>query len=135
MNWLDITLLIVFVLVTGFSTWELIRTWDYGYHIEICAPFIVAIILAMWLFVFDWKSGVTVGTLTSIDQNFFGTTALYIKTSETAQEKYCIEDENVAEQAKSLVGEKVVITYGKRVGLYSTAACRQSPVETIKKEE
>lgn len=80
----------------------------------------------------DRGSGNTVGTITSVDKNFFGTTAVYIKTSETEQEKYCIEfDEKLESKAKELIDKKVKISYGERVGLYSTGKCSQAPIEKI----
>lgn len=80
----------------------------------------------------DRGSGNTVGTITSVDKNFFGTTAVYIKTSETEQEKYCIEfDEKLERKAKELIDKKVKISYGERVGLYSTGKCSQAPIEKI----
>lgn len=81
--------------------------------------------------VVDRGSGVTMGEITSVDKNYFGTTAVYIKTSETEQEKYCIEDDFVAAQAKEYIGKKVKISYGERVGIYSTGKCSQAPVTYI----
>jgi hypothetical protein len=85
--------------------------------------------------IIDKGSGSTIGTITSIDKNFFGTTALYIKTSETSQEKYCIENSDIVEQATLLIGEKVKISYGERVGLYSTGKCSYAPIDSIEKIE
>lgn len=81
--------------------------------------------------VLDKGSGSTIGEITSIDRNFFGTTALYVKTSENSQEQYCIENEDVVNTAKELIGKKVKISYGERVGLYSTGRCSQAPIEKI----
>jgi len=82
--------------------------------------------------VLDKGSGSTIGTITSVDKNFFGTTALYIKTSETAQEKYCIEfDEELEDTAKEFIGQEVKVSYGERVGIYSTGKCNQAPIESI----
>ena len=92
--------------------------------------FAVIIFLGAFLVV-DKGSGASIGEITSVDKNFFGTTALYVKTSETEQEEYCIEDEEVAKQAAELIGKKVKISYGERVGLYSTGDCGQAPVEKI----
>ena len=103
---------------------------------------IIGGIFIMWLalcgFIFfvsfvniDKKSGSTVGTITSVDKNFFGTTALYIKTTETSEEQYCIEDEKLVEVAKENIGKKVRINYGTRVGIYSTGACEDAPVDAI----
>lgn len=90
-----------------------------------------AFITGFSFLVLDKGSGSTIGEITSIDKNFFGTTALYIKTSETTQEEYCIESEEVVEQAKELIGKKVKVSYGERVGIYSTGRCNQAPIEKI----
>ena len=98
--------------------------------------FIPLFLILLPFFVLDRASGATIGTITSVDQNFFGTTALYIKTSETTQEKYCIEfDEDLINKSRELIGQRVKITYGKRVGLYSTTYCKQAPIETIERVE
>ena len=85
----------------------------------------------MGFIVLDRGSGATIGEITSVDKNFFGTTAVYIKTSETEQEEYCIENNEVADQAKELIGKKVKVSYGERVGIYSTGRCSQAPIEKI----
>lgn len=72
-----------------------------------------------------------IGIITSVDKNFFGTTALYIKTTETTEEQYCIEDNKLAEVAKENIGKKVRVNYGTRVGIYSTGACDNAPVDII----
>ena len=97
----------------------------------LCISFVGALIFAAPILVLDRGSGATVGEVTSVDKNFYGTTALYIKTSETEQEKYCIENETLAAQAPDYIGKKVKITYGERVGIYSVAKCSQAPVDTI----
>ena len=99
------------------------------------AGFLAIFLLFVPFLALDKSSGVTIGTITSVDKNFFGTTAIYIKTSETEQEKYCAEDEEVIEMAKELIGSKVKISYGTRVGLYSLKQCREAPVEKIEKME
>ena len=106
---------------------------DYEFIIEV---FITWLIIFCFVFTIsfvniDKKSGATVGTITSVDKNFFGTTALYIKTTETAEEQYCIEDNKLSEIAKENIGKKVRINYGTRVGIYSTGACDNAPVDTI----
>ncbi|MBR6641737.1 MAG: hypothetical protein IKL08_06055 [Clostridia bacterium] len=88
-------------------------------------------LIAIAFIVIDKGSGASIGEITSVDKNFFGTTALYVKTSETEQEEYCIEDEEVAKQAAELIGKKVKISYGERVGVYSTGRCSQAPVDKI----
>lgn len=139
MNWLDILLIIINIVlvVVGFA----ITVWSIKEdEIEIAIGYwscwiIVAIFILLLPFVvIDKASGSTVGTISSVDKNFFGTTALYIKTSETSEEEYCIEfNEELENKAKELIGEKVKITYGKRVGFYSTGKCNQSPVESIER--
>ena len=79
----------------------------------------------------DKGAGSTMGEITSVDKSFWGNTKIFVKTSETEQEEYCAEDIEVAEQAKELIGKKVKISYGERVGIYSTGKCGQAPVETI----
>lgn len=86
--------------------------------------------------VLDRASGSTIGIITSVDKNFFGTTALYIKTTETTEEKYCIEfNDELEKEAKELIGKKVKITYGTRIGFYSTGKCSEAPVDTIEEIE
>lgn len=93
---------------------------------------IIASLFTLPFLVIDKASGATVGKITSVDKNFFGTTAVYIKTSETEQEKYCIEfNEELENKAKELIGKNVKISYGTRVGLYSTGKCSQAPIEKI----
>ncbi len=136
MNFLDIILIIVIaiILIGGFTLMILaVKDCEVGVGIGI---FITALVLAgittLPFLVIDKASGGTMGTITSIDKNFFGTTALYIKTTETNEEEYCIEfDTELENKAKELIGKKVKITYGKRVGLYSTGQCSQAPVESI----
>lgn len=92
---------------------------------------LVAAILAAPFIVLDKSSGVTIGKITSVDKNFWGTTAIYIKTSETEQEKYCAESENVINKAKEYIGKDVKITYGTRVGFYHLDECHSAPIDTI----
>lgn len=141
MNWLDILLIIINVLLILFGIITIVLAvveddWYTDWSI-ITIPFWVLYISLGWLLwmpfiVIDKSSGNTIGTITSVDKNFFGTTAVYIKTTETNEEKYCIEfDKELEEQATELIGEKVKISYGKRVGLYSTGKCSQAPIESI----
>ena len=106
---------------------------DYEFIIEV---FITWLIIFCFVFTIsfvniDKKSGSTVGNITSVDKNFFGTTALYIKTTETTEEQYCIEDNKLADIAKENIGKKVRISYGTRVGIYSTGACDNAPIDII----
>ena len=136
MNFLDIIIVIVLILLTlGALILQFIAVSDKEYGM-------IGGIFVMWLvicgFIFrvsfvsiDKKSGSTVGTITSVDKNFFGTTALYIKTTETTEEQYCIEDNKLAEVAKENIGKKVRVNYGTRVGIYSTGACNTAPIDII----
>ena len=136
MNGLDIFLIILIVLsIIGRIVLLVLSIVDD----EIVAGiglFIVLLILAGFLLlpfiVIDKGSCSTIGKITSVDKNFFGTTAVYIKTSETEQEKYCIEfNEKLENKAKELIGKNVKISYGTRVGLYSTGKCSQAPINKI----
>jgi hypothetical protein len=148
MNWLDIFLIIlnVILFIVGIITIivAIIKrndSWSEATAISIIywTCYLVLIPLSLILLPFavlDRASGVTIGTITSVNQNFFGTTALYIKTSEVTQEKYCIEfDEDLINKSRELIGQRVKITYGKRVGLYSTTYCKQAPIEAIERVE
>lgn len=136
MNWLDILLIIlILICLIGGIILLVLSIIDDETQVGIMLLFFALIgsgFLCLPFMVLDKASGSTIGTITSVDKNFFGTTALYIKTSETEQEEYCIEfDKKLEKQAKELIGEKVKISYGKRVGLYSTGKCSQAPIEKI----
>ena len=139
MNWLDILIIIInIILVVVGVAITVCSIKEYGIGIAICTWFIWIMVAFFTIFlpfvVVDMASGSTSGTISSVDKNFFGTTALYIKVSETSEEEYCIEfNEELENKAKELIGEKVKITYGKRVGFYSTGKCHQSPVESIER--
>ena len=137
MNFLDIIIIIAILIpaTVGALVCQItsIIEKDYEFIIEV---FITWLLIFGFVFTvsfvsIDKKSGSTVGTITSVDKNFFGTTALYIKTTETTEEQYCIEDNKLAEIAKENIGKKVRINYGTRVGIYSTGACDNAPVDTI----
>lgn len=135
MNFLDILTIIVMAIILLFGIMALI----YGFA-EDDAPFgcicfgIAAVIFGALLPIFiviDRSSGSTIGVITSVDKNFFGTTAVYVKTSETTQEKYCVEDDDVAEKAMQLIGKEVKVEYGTRVGIYSITKCNEAPIDKI----
>lgn len=136
MNGLDVFLIIciLIVVIGGLTLFTLSIKYDgiddttsIIFVFTICA----AVVLCAPFIIIDKGSGSTIGEVTSIDKNFFGTTAVYIKTSEITQEKYCVEDSKVAEQAKELIGKKVKISYGERVGIYSTSKCDEAPIDHI----
>lgn len=136
MNFIDIILIILMLFfVIGGIVFFVMGAMDDEIEAGIVgflvALFFVGLCISPFL-VIDKGSGNTVGIITSVDKNFFGTTAVYIKTSETEQEKYCIEfDEKLESKAKELIDKKVKISYGERVGLYSTGKCSQAPIEKI----
>lgn len=137
MNFLDVILIIlVLIIIIGglaISIYAAIdEEWSFSFGAIITGVILIIVLTAGFgVIVIDKSSGSTVGEITSVDKNFFGTTAVYIKTSANAQEKYCVEDNELAEKAKELIGKKVKVSYGKRVGIYSTAKCDQAPLETI----
>lgn len=97
--------------------------------------FIGAILCLAPITVIDKGAGMTIGTITSVDKNFWGSTAIYIKTSETEQEKYCAEDEDIIKFAEKMIGQRVRIGYGERVGIYPLSKCDQAPIIHIEKWE
>ena len=135
MNWLDIILIILVIITLVGGIVISILAWvdgeiGLGFGMLFMAIFISSM-FALPFIVLDNEAGSTIGTITSVDKNFFGTTAVYVKTSETTQEKLCIEDKELSEQAKSLIGKEVKVSYGTRVGLYSKGKCSQAPIEKI----
>lgn len=136
MNWLDIILIIVMaiVLVGGIVLLAIgiaEKEVGTGFAMLGLAIFICGLIsLPFW--VIDKKAGQTVGTITSVDKNFFGTTAVYIKINESKEEKYCVEADNLEDLANKYIGKQVSVKYGKRIGLFSTGKCGEAPLESIK---
>lgn len=142
MNWLDILLIMlnIILFVIGITTIVVAivkrnDSWSDADVIAViywvCYLFVIVITIATFV-VLDKASGSTVGIITSVDKNFFGTTAVYVKTSEITQEKYCIEfDDELENKAKELIGKNVKIEYGTRVGLYLTGKCSQAPISKI----
>lgn len=96
----------------------------------IFALFIQACLVLPFL-ALDKSSGSTIGKITSVDKNYFGTTAIYLKVNETKEEEYCAEDEEIIELAKKYIGKEVKVSYGTRVGLYHLNQCREAPIEKI----
>ena len=142
MNWLDIIFIILFVISIIVGIVLLIIAVQDDEIASGIACLIGAILIGGLFFivfpflVIDKASGITVGTITSVDKNYFGTTAVYIKTIENKEEKYCIEfNEELENLANEYLGNKVKISYGKRVGFYSLSKCHQAPLETIELQE
>lgn len=141
MNFIDILLIILLVIVLiGGLVLTILAFIDEAYDVSVyivCGQLICILIISSAFVVLDRGSGSTIGEITSVDKNFFGTTAIFIKTSENDQEEYCIENEKVVERAKEMIGKRVKVSYGERVGLYSTSKCNQAPIDKIEiiKEE
>ena len=137
MNFLDIIIIVAILIPATVGALvcqiESIIEKDYEFIIEVFVTWLLifGFVFTVSFVNIDKKSGSTVGTITSVDKNFFGTTALYIKTTETTEEQYCIEDNKLSEIAKENIGKKVRINYGSRVGIYSTGSCDNAPVDTI----
>lgn len=136
MNWLDIILIIVILItfIAGIGLFTIgIKEEEIGTAIGILITAIVACLFigGLAFFKLDKRSGNTIGTIVSVDKNFFGTTAVYIKVTENNQEEYCVENDKIANIAAENIGNKVKISYGKRVGLYSTGACEDAPIDDI----
>ena len=130
-----IVLIIAWIVLTIFGFVEDIETgfislFEVGLIVIIVDYFILSPFVAL-----DKASGSTVGTITAVDKTFWGTTKLYIKTTENNEDTYCIEDETIVNQAKELIGEKVQLYYDERVGLYHLNQCTSSPVEKIEKKD
>ena len=135
MNWLDIIITIIIAII-ALGAMGLTLTAIQEHEVEkIGGVFITWIILTgicmLPFLTIDKAAGATIGTITAVDRNFFGTTAVFIKTSETEQEEYCIENDEIKKVAVNSIGKKVKVKYGTRVGLYSTGACSEAPVIKI----
>lgn len=137
MNWLDVLLIIVLCVISmGAIIIQIIAIKDEEKGV-------IGGVFCVWLMLFliimgtaffraDLKSGSTIGTITSVDRNFFGQSySIYIKTTETTEEKYCTESDEITWKARDLIGKKVKITYGTRVGLYSTGQCDDAPIDIL----
>lgn len=136
MNWLDVVIAIIMaiVIIGGFILFTIGAKEDEiggGFIALLITLGIAGLIGFLSWFSLDYKSGSTVGEITSVDKNLFGTTAVFIKTTANQEEKYCIESDELAKQASELVGKKVKINYGKRIGFYSTGACNNAPIDEI----
>lgn len=128
---LAIIVLIIGIVITVVGFIEDIETGICALIGSMVVVFIVDLVILSPIFVLDKSSGMTIGTITSVDKNYWGSTAIYIKTSETEQEKYCAENEDIIEFAKKNIGKKVRIGYGTRVGFYKLSQCDQAPIEHI----
>lgn len=134
MNFLDIIIIIaiiITIIITVLSAVEVKNGADESLIFVLVGIIAILSFIGCFFLVIDKGAGSTIGEITSVDKNFFGTTAVYVKTSETSQETYCIEDEEIVNKAQESIGKRVRIYYGERVGLYSTGKCSQAPISKI----
>ena len=136
MNFLDILMIILAIgSVIGAIVAIVCSVKDHGFSVGLLNTLVIiffsGVLVISYFLVIDKGSGSTIGTITSVDKNFFGTTSVYVKTSENSQEQYCIENEDIVNLAKKMIGKEVKISYGERVGLYSTNMCHSAPIENI----
>lgn len=142
MNFLDIILItinggiIIFGIISIIFAIKTKNDWYSDWTMICCIVWFMYLFIGwmLWLpfLTIDKSSGQTIGTITSVDKNFFGTTAIYIRTTQNNEEKHCIEfDEELEEKANTLIGKEVIVKYGTRVGLYSTGKCSEAPIEYI----
>jgi hypothetical protein len=135
MNWLDLILGAGFMLfAVGGLVLAILAFADSEAEAGITILFLglgLGFLCGAPLVTIDKGAGSTIGEITSVDKSFWGNTKIFVKTSETEQEEYCAEDADVAAKATELIGKKVKISYGERVGIFSTGKCGQAPVEVI----
>ena len=135
MNWLDLILGAGFMFCfVGGLIWSVIAFKDDEFDAGLIILFLglgLGVVFGAPLVTIDKGAGSTIGEITSVDKSFWGNTKIFVKTSETEQEEYCAEDTDVATKANELIGKKVKISYGERVGVFSTGKCGQAPVEVI----
>ena len=135
MNWLDLILGAGFMFCfVGGLIWSVLAFKDDEIEVGLTIlglGLIVAVMCGAPFVTIDKGAGSTIGEITSVDKSFWGNTKIFVKTSETEQEEYCAETIEVSNKAKELIGKKVKISYGERVGIYSTGKCQQAPVEVI----
>ena len=133
-------LLLLIALIALFGMIYLCKCWADGdgglecFYLMVIAGLVMFFCLDPIVTV-DKHPGMTIGTITSVDQNFWGSTAIYLKTSETEQEKYCAEDKDIVEFAEKMIGQRVRIGYGERIGIHHLDECDQAPIIHIEKWE
>ena len=135
MNWLDIIIIIIIAIITIGSVGVIVMAIQ-EHEIELIGRVFITWLILTGICVvpfitIDKAAGTTIGEITAVDRNFFGTHAIYIKTSENEQEKYCTESLDVTKIAVNNIGKRVKIRYNTRVGLYSTGVCSEAPVIKI----
>lgn len=141
MVWFDVLLIIliviILVLLISLNTY-MITNGGVNISVLFGSIFMAVIFIGIIMIptiVIDTHSGYTVGEITSVDKNTFGSTSVYIKTTNNKEEKYCVETDEKAKEAAELIGKKVKISYGKRVGIYSVSKCDQAPIDSFEEIE
>lgn len=85
--------------------------------------------------VIDKNADMAVGTLVGIEKEPLGSVSVYIRTGDSEQRRYCMEDEELIQFAKEHIGEVVRVGWGDRVGFYPLNKCRQAPIIHIERWE
>lgn len=85
--------------------------------------------------VIDKNPDMTIGILIGMEENPFGTYTVYIRNNDSDQKHYCMEDRDIIEYAKTLLGETVRVGWGERVGIYPLEKCNQAPIIHIERWE
>lgn len=141
MVWFDVLLIILVVAIIGALIGiNMYMIKDDMFSIgslfgSIFTAIIIIYVIMLPMIVVDPHSGYTVGEITSVDKNTFGSTAVYVKTTNNKEEKYCVETDEKAKEAAELIGKKVKISYGKRIGIYSVSKCDRAPIDSFEETE
>lgn len=85
--------------------------------------------------VIDKNADMTIGILVGIEKEPLGSTSVYIRTGDSEQRRYCMEDEELIQFAKKHLGETIRVGWGDRVGFYSLNKCKQAPIIHIERWE
>ena len=85
--------------------------------------------------VIDRDPDMSIGVLVGMEENPFGTYTVFIRTNDSDQRHYCMEDPDIIAFAKTLVGETVRVGWGERVGIYPLEKCNQAPIIHIERWE
>ena len=85
--------------------------------------------------VIDKNADMTVGVLVGMEREPLGSVSVYIRTGDSEQKHYCMEDEELIHFAKEHLGEVVRVGWGDRVGFYPLNKCRQAPIIHIERWE
>lgn len=83
--------------------------------------------------VIDTEPMILDGKIEGVEKNIGGTYTLHFKTDK--REKFCIENEGIAEFAEKHSGEHVIIGKGTREGIYPIGHCQEAPIIHIERVE